>query len=364
MEESRKHYRLSPSKSDQWINCPGSLALSDSIVEEDASVYAAEGTKAHGFAEAMLKRHAMLLEPGDAEMIEYVKVYTDFIETEIRSKPLLFEYIETTLEDSEIPGLGGTADYAALATDGTLYLSDLKYGVGVEVEAFENSQLLTYATIFDELYPACIDRVEISIVQPRQSDTPRRWGCDIERVREHRKKILESIGKTHRMPGEHCRWCRAKRICPEINEMALSVAQQEFSMVPTSEEVTRLVRLHQAGPAIRKYLDEIETHLVDLYKQEIPIPGHKVVTSMSHRRWKGDEKEVIEAFAQRGLSIEQITEPKLLTPAKIEKAFKKTHGKDVCDGLTYRVEVGHRLVPEHAKGEAIEPGLPEFDVIQ
>ena len=53
-----KHARCSASAAHRWINCPGSVALSDQCPDPGASSYADEGTLAHSLAELKL-RHAL-----------------------------------------------------------------------------------------------------------------------------------------------------------------------------------------------------------------------------------------------------------------------------------------------------------------
>ena len=51
-----KHARCSASAAHHWINCPGSVALSDQCPDPGSSSYADEGTVAHNLAELKLRR--------------------------------------------------------------------------------------------------------------------------------------------------------------------------------------------------------------------------------------------------------------------------------------------------------------------
>ena len=53
-----KHARCSASAAYRWINCPGSVALSDQCPDPGSSSYADEGTVAHSLAELKL-RHVL-----------------------------------------------------------------------------------------------------------------------------------------------------------------------------------------------------------------------------------------------------------------------------------------------------------------
>ena len=50
-----KHARLSASSAFRWINCPGSVALSDQCPTPASSSYADEGTLAHAIGELKLR---------------------------------------------------------------------------------------------------------------------------------------------------------------------------------------------------------------------------------------------------------------------------------------------------------------------
>ena len=56
-DEPTKHARLGPSSAHRWINCPGSLRMSEHAVQTDeGSPWATEGTIAHSLGEIMARR--------------------------------------------------------------------------------------------------------------------------------------------------------------------------------------------------------------------------------------------------------------------------------------------------------------------
>ncbi|WP_258316863.1 DUF2800 domain-containing protein, partial [Escherichia coli] len=79
-------------------------------------------------------------------------------------------YIEQHLDFSHVvPGGFGTGACLVVA-DGTLHVIDLKYGLGVLVEAEWNPQMMLYAlgalALFDALYD--IEQVALTVFQPRR----------------------------------------------------------------------------------------------------------------------------------------------------------------------------------------------------
>ena len=59
------HAQVSPSAAYRWISCPGSVAMSKGLPDDEGTVYAMEGTIAHHMAELILTGQKP--EPDDAE---------------------------------------------------------------------------------------------------------------------------------------------------------------------------------------------------------------------------------------------------------------------------------------------------------
>jgi hypothetical protein len=364
MSTEKKHYRLSPSASDRWLNCPGSLTLSEGM-ERKSSTYADEGSRAHDMAERVLLGEGFDVKPEDQEMFDYILVYTNFVKKIRDSHKIIEEKVESLQTCADIEGLGGTADYYAIYTDGddaVLEFVDLKYGVGVNVEAERNTQLLCYAAILESRFPGMIDRFRMSIIQPRaiNGDTEKTWECSIQDVVEFKERIRTTIVKDDVVPGEHCRWCPAAVKCDALKSQALIVAQQEFSSLATDARLDDLIRIYRMGPGIKQLLDAIEEHLLGQMRKGITVEGFKAVQSLSHRRWVYSQEETLKKLASRKVGKKIATEVKLKTPAQIEKVAPKK----ALDGLTNRVPLGIKLVPITAKGEPVDFTVTEFDVIE
>ena len=177
------HALLSASSSERWLHCPPSARLGESY-DDIGSDYAREGTCAHELCEYKLKK-ALGMEAADptenldfynAEMEacadEYaaygLELYTTAKQT--CSDPVAL--IEQRLDFSKYVESGyGTGDFVLIA-DGTLYVTDFKYGVGVMVSAEQNPQMMLYGlgaiVMFDALYD--IDTICMTIFQPRRDN--------------------------------------------------------------------------------------------------------------------------------------------------------------------------------------------------
>lgn len=356
---SKKHSRLSPSATSRWLNCPGSLKLSEGI-EQEVSVYAIEGTKAHDLAETALRdgAKACTVEGADAEMAEAVQVYLDEINFVRATVDVICEHTERTLDCLTIDGLGGTADHVMLYVDNgklVLHCFDYKHGMGVPVDAEENLQILSYFVILDSQYPEMVDEFRGTIVQPRgfAGDKVQTWGCSPARVREHADRIIAETAKDHLAAGEWCRWCPALTICPEVQRQAADAAVREFSEM----DLDTLLHFEQVAPAITAFLNKIPVALLDHFRAGGKIPGRKVIQRWGNRKWKSDD--IRPELEKLGLAKEAFIEEKLKTPPQVEKLLDKD-GREAIATLVTREPIGYKVVPETAKGDAVDMSVTEF----
>jgi len=178
-----KHAYLSASASHRWLACPPSAKL---CAQEDdhGSPYAQQGTDAHELCQFLLEQALgrPCRDPTEdltwynAEMLEAAEGYRDFVLEQIgEAKKLCRDplvCVEQTLDFSKWVEHGfGTGDCVIVADD-LLHIVDFKFGLGVLVEATDNSQLKCYALgavdTFGDLYD--IRRIKLSIYQPRREN--------------------------------------------------------------------------------------------------------------------------------------------------------------------------------------------------
>lgn len=165
------HALLSPSSAARWMVCPGSASLcrhAASDAGQDMS-FASEGTFAHEVAAALLMGAELPKSKtySTSEVADEVRPYVEYIRT--LPGTLL---VEQSLGIESITGEAdayGTAD-AVLVGDEELIVCDLKYGMGVKIDAVDNPQIAIYAGAayaqFGGLF-GDIKRVRAVIVQPR-----------------------------------------------------------------------------------------------------------------------------------------------------------------------------------------------------
>lgn len=262
--ENRAHAALGASNSSIWLNCTGSYALSLGR-ERKGTVYTREGTAAHELAETHLMQHMrglVVQSPqsieveGDVvgvsdEMIDGVGLYVAVASSLIEQAIWHGVEVRVSLNDlwpetgAPLP-LFGTADCITLDAYGKLTVCDLKFGKGKMVSPEDNTQLLYYGlgayyALPPELRSKVCD-VELIIVQPRaKGEKTKTWSIhliDLLLWAEHKlKPTVEDIhaGRTSLVSGNHCFFCVAAPVCPELHRAKVQRAVDAFPDVPTED---------------------------------------------------------------------------------------------------------------------------------
>ena len=238
------HAILSASSSKRWLNCTPSARLEQNFPNE-SSVYAEEGTAAHALGEYKLRKylHERVRRPvsefDSDEMENNTDIYAEFIISTIErikeTCPHPLVMVEERLDYSYlVPSGFGTGDCVIIA-DSTLYVNDYKNGKGLFVSCDHNPQMMLYALGAYHTYGYLYDirRVSMTIIQPRLENIST-FECSVEEllewaetyVRPRAKLAFE--GKGEQVPGDWCRFCRARCACRACAEEALALAKEEF----------------------------------------------------------------------------------------------------------------------------------------
>jgi hypothetical protein len=363
----RAHARYAPSGTDRWLECPGSVPMSDGIVSE-SSVYAEEGTAAHELGEKQLRDPGFVVPPTTPlDMQMAVSKYVNYINSEIRSKQPFFEHIEKRFTHPTLADFFGTGDYAAGYMDASkivLHFVDYKHGAGVAVDAHENKQLLSYALlVVDSFGVPMFDTFRVTVVQPRcpDHDPISTWEFGPERLDQHREAVKAAMASTAIKAGAHCRWCPAAVKCPKLREHMLQAAQAEFPATVEDKDVSDWLTIFSMREAIKSVLEQIETKLIAAAMRGVQLPGHKVVESWSHRRWKQDEAKTLKVLAKHGIGKKLAMETSLRSPSQMEKVDGVT--KEMIAPLVHQEMLGHRVVSESTRGKPAKFDTHEFDAV-
>lgn len=382
------HSKIGASSAHRWWNCPGSVALIESLgpLPETSSPFAIEGTAAHMIAEDCLRnRHDAEIYRGQTlayedtevtdEMTDAVNLYVKTIVEDMASDGV--DYSELSVErkfhlvDVD-PHAYGTNDASYGVDFGVLRIYDLKYGKGVTVEVENNKQFMYYAA--GALEDGFYDEVEMVVVQPRapHKDGPvRRWRVPASTILDFKKELKKRIAETRKpgaklCDGDWCKFCDAKAICPKLHNLTMDLAVNEFSakttpVFPQPHELTmkQLTTIMEHADRIKDYISSVFVQAFKLAESGKPIPGYKLVQRRSNRAWR-DPKEVEAEFALE-VDDKKLYKRTLLSPAQLEKVV----GKERVAALCHNPDKGSELVPESDKREAIGPSaLEDFDVVE
>lgn len=396
---TRAHAKYSASGSPRWLKCSGSIELSEKAPPQSESPYAKEGTEAHECLEFLLNNRNRLLA---AEKMARKKWNDDQVNHGLDAVAYVLEKADTLLVGGEVEieaetrvdasfftkeGQFGTTDISIIQLFGKLVIIDYKYGAGVPVSVVENSQLIYYALGMAARYDFNFEEVEMVIVQPRaeHEDGPiRSWSCSMqylldEWVPKFKRgvEICEDPFESTLLAGDHCRFCPAAPICPEISNKRLREAQIEFDddtmEIETLPSVTKIAiknlpTILEACERLEHWIESVRSHAFNVMERNETIDGYKLVKKRSTRKWSDEDK--VAKLARKHFGDTAFAHPKLLSPAQFEKAHalystdEEKRAKKFVEKYTTNESSGFTMVKESDSRDAINYIETEFEVIE
>lgn len=359
------HSVLGASSMYRWSVCPGSIRMSRGI-KAPTSQYAEEGTKAHEVATHVLEEGKFPPDT-DPDVKEAVSVYTDTVKHQIDESIALFQdtkysqLIEHKFDLSSVyPGCYGTADCVLyFPNQKTLYVFDYKHGMGIPVEVTDNPQLKYYGlgALLSTGVPC--EFVELVIVQPRcpHPDGPvRRERIPAFDLLDFSADLIDYAKATEDpnaplVPGDHCRFCPAAGICPALAAKAQVLAKSSFSSLATYDP-EKLSEVLEWLPSIEGWVKSVREFAYAESQHGRTPPGWKLVPKRATRRWKD---HVNAELLKEKLGLDDdglLEEPKLKSPAQVEKRLAPAGKKIVADLVTAESS-GTSLVPEADRRAAV-----------
>lgn len=369
----KTHAKLSPSAAERWINCPGSIRLSEQCPPAGSSEYADEGTAAHTLAELKVLSvtsdvavehfdRARASEYYCGEMEEATEFYADHVlEIYTKARALdpsaeLMAEQHFSLEDW-IPGGFGTSD-AVVIGGGVIEVIDLKYGKGVKVDATGNPQLRLYglgaAALFGDIYD--LGRVRMTIIQPRLDHISteemslvdlRTWADEV--VRPAAKLAISKNAPTH--CGDWCRWCPAKALCRTRAEKQLELAEYDF-WDPNLLRPDEIGDILTKAEELQRWASDVQEYALQEALAGQHYDGWKLVEGRSVRKYADDIK-VADALQAAGWPEAALYERKLYGITAMEKIVGKKKLVEVLGDLIIKPAGKPVLVPITDKREAI-----------
>lgn len=348
----RAHAKLSCSGAHRWMNCPGSVKLSEGFPDK-GSIYADEGTLAHEAGEALIdtgeipQEHVGKidrfyadhpeLDYSTQEMLEDVKEYADFVnreyakEREVDPEPILRTEMRVDLTRWISDGFG-TSD-VVIARWGKLHIIDLKYGKGVKVSAVDNPQLRLYAlgalAALDEEYH--INDVQMTIYQPRTgnisedfitADDLYSWGSNVVGP-------AADLAMSDNAPistGEWCTFCPARKVCKVRAEKYTALRTYMAKTTLSAGEIAEILNL---ADGLVKWVEDIKSGAIERIQGGDTLPGWKVVEGQSRRRFTIKDNDIIERCVKAGFVREKVMTVKAKGITDLEKLMGKERFQEV-----------------------------------
>ncbi len=369
-----KHAVLSASSSYRWLKCLPSARLEQKFDDEPGQA-AKEGTAAHALCEhklnkALKRRSKRPVSEFDSDEMEectdaYVAFVLEQLEVAKQSCPDPLVLIEQHLDLRRwVPEGFGTGDCIIVSND-RLHIVDFKYGIGVLVDANNNSQMMLYAlgalNLFDALYD--IKEVSMTIFQPRR-DNVSTWTVPVEQLMlwatkdlmPKARKAYDGVGAYQ--AGSWCQFCRAANRCRARAEANLELARKEFKKpdLLTDDEIADILT---KLPDFQKWASQLQDYASDAaINHGKEWKGFKVVLGRSIRKYK-DEEAVAERCKENG--YEDIYKTSLITITEMEKLMGKKEFKNLLNDLVYKPEGKKVLVPDSDKRPAVNTSNAQGD---
>jgi hypothetical protein len=337
------------------INCPASVKLVQQMPPQPESEHAARGTLLHNVIAELLefdkkpeqmlgatyKSQTLTQELIDEKIIPALEALD-----EVDPEKQMEYMVETRVAFGDfLPGVFGSTDLLGRKGKRAIVL-DWKFGDGVLVDAVENPQLLFYAAAAMRT-PAAqwvfegAEEIECIIVQP---PSIRRWVTTPERVKQFEQELLYAVrlsswDNTLMQTGDHCRWCTAKPICPQMTGAVDRALKTQLAALPAEQIATQL----QQADMLEDYIKSVRALAFQMLESGHPVPGYKLVAKQSRRQWVDTAK--IEAWVDAN-EIKDAYEPVTIkSPAQLEKVLKKAKIDFPAD-MVVSVSSGDTLAPE------------------
>ena len=369
-----KHAFLSASASHRWLNCPPSAKLCEALPDQISS-YAQEGTDCHELCAYLVEKALgrTVTDPTEnltyynAEMQNCAEEYCSFVLEQLEEAKKHCKdpqvMVEQRLDFSRFVENGfGTGDCIIVADD-VLHIIDYKHGLGVLVEATNNSQLFCYALgaleIFDDLYD--INEVKMSIFQPRRSNTDT-FTILKEDLLTWAKEVLVPTaklayeGKGEFKAGDHCQFCKVKASCRKRAEYNLELAKYDFAMPATLDSIEIAAILPKIDQLI-SWGNGLKEFALTQAQAGTHYEGFKVVEGRSNRKYT-DEAVVAATVTDAGFDP---YEKKLLGVTAMTTLLGKKRFDELLGGLIYKPPGKPALVPASDKRPAINSAKDDFN---
>lgn len=285
--------RISPSSIERVVACPGSHAAEAQCQRGwESSPAAEEGQLLHAairpdFPEE--RKAALTFEQKRVLNVAKAHARRLVLEHLGTERPKMTWEARAQMSIRDIGILSGVVDWSGTVPDGRCLVIDWKFGRATVAEATDNLQMMCYALLLKACIVENVDTVVVALVQPtvefdRQVTTAVYHLEDIEVARQRVEEIVRTAADpaAKRVPGDHCRYCKAlgSELCPESAEEATAVAGfARADLLPTGIHLGEwLDRTNIAQKVVDMLRDHAKAELAA--GRRIPAPdGYEYVMS-------------------------------------------------------------------------------------
>ncbi len=335
-------YRPDP-ETGEMLGCPASVRLTEDLPDTE-SWYAAEGTAAHWISELCRVNDKPASEyldysddkmPNpqggnftcDHEMVDGVQRFLDYVNS-LPGSVALFEPKVTYFTWVPDDGFGTSDDIRIDELEGVCYVTDLKYGKGVQVFVKNNIQLMVYALgiweMFHDIYDW--DTFKLAISQPRL-DHIDEWEISVKDLLEWAEELLRPGAELTREEdapinaGGWCRWCRLKARCRTRANWILSFGAGENQAM--DNEALALMLPHLT--AIRGWCNDVEGESMKEVQGGAYVGGYYLGGRRISKNTRRDNNRFEQQRKNYKIKVGEVYERVPISPAQFEKRFGKTH---------------------------------------
>ena len=340
------HALLSASSSHRWSTCAASLKL-ESALPNTSNKYSSEGTAAHTLAswtltnggsakdypEPTITADGMVFKV-TPEMITAVDAYANRVRGYAVGGDLLVERRVDYSRWIGVPDSYGTSDAVVLHED-RVTIVDLKYGMGVKVDAVDNEQLKLYAlgALYEYEMLGDFREVLMVICQPRLGHVSE-FSIDVTDLKTfalNMKAKALGVMKVYNSPEpptgadyapseEACRFCRAKATCPALAAEVQHETRDLFANLIPAEipEDNLAVAMSKVG-LIEDFCKAIRSEVERRLLAGQGVRGFKLVQGRQGNRAWTDPNEAEAQMKVFRLKQEEMYDFSLISPTTAEK---------------------------------------------
>lgn len=384
----RDHALWSASATARNVQCPGALTLGLSVPER-SSIHADTGTAGHQISERCLRDGGNAVDylgttervkqrdiEVDEELVNSAQEYIDYVRSRVDAGGSLQIEQRFSLNDIHPPfDAGGTGDAVLhFPAQKLLEVVDYKNGVGV-VDVVGNPQLRTYglgALLANSTLD--VETIKVTIVQPRAPHKDGRirsetfhvadlidWTADLLKAMNRSKQAMDehaAAGGNNVLldewrdkwlkPGK-CTFCPVEGSCPALKRDALSVAavwfddmdQPRLGNAALDTDPASLNRDLNMIPMLEDWIKARRALAHSMAEQGVEFDDHMLVDKIGNRKWSDDTAPLVTAMQEAG--VDPFAEPKLLSPAQLEKLLGSKR-KALIEPFVVREVTGTNLV--------------------